>query len=220
MSLFSLFWFISALYHIETVSSSSDLLLSLSPLYHWEYDLSLSRNTNDTLLICSNNAIITFIMPTSGSRSTILSSITSLRSLNSCYWRLIVVYSSTSSVVDQLQIYPPIQLSRFSMSFENDPRIFYLPFQRKSLFNYGGSSRNAAIRHCQTEWIGFLDDDDEISPDYLMILKEELKYHPNISAILFRMSCENCYANIIPPYPYPSLIPGYSGRESRIFISV
>lgn len=179
----------------------------------WEYDLSHSRNSNQTLNECSKQAIITFIMPTSGDRSSIQSAVSSLLSLSSCYWRLIIVYSTTtaSSSPSQLETCPPLQLSRYSEHFEKDPRIFYLPYQRKSLFNYGGNSRNAAFEHSSTEWIGFVDDDDELSSDYLTILTDESRLHSNISVMLFRMSCEACYKTVIPPIPYPALLPGYVG---------
>jgi hypothetical protein len=180
----------------------------------WQYDLQESRQQNHTLVECSNSAKITFIMPSSGSRSSIKRAIHSLLLLNSCEWQLIVVYSTLQAVDDQLEIYPPIQVSRFSEGFENDPRIFYLPAQRPSLFNYGGISRNAAMRHATTEWVAFLDDDDEVSPDYLTLLERETQAHPSISVILFRMSCHTCYAEIIPPVPYSALLPGYVGPSS------
>jgi glycosyltransferase involved in cell wall biosynthesis len=115
---------------------------------------------------------------------------------------------------DQLQIYPPFQLSRFSQSFENDPRIFYLPYQRLSLFNFGGSSRNAAMKHVTTEWIAYLDDDDEISPDYLSLHRKESQLHPSVSVILFRMACQTCFEKIIPPVPYPALVLNYVGPHN------
>jgi hypothetical protein len=176
------------------------------------YDLQESRQSNHKLVECTNTAKITFIMPSSGSRSSIKTAIRSLQLLNSCEWKLIVVYSTLEALDDQLEIYPPLQMSRFSQGFEDDPRVFYLPAQRPSLFNYGGISRNAAMRHATTEWIAFLDDDDELSSDYLTFLEQESQAHPSISVILFRMSCNTCYAEIIPPVPYPALLPGYVGQ--------
>jgi hypothetical protein len=196
----------SHLYGITAITSNKKLV---SP---WEYNPSLLRNLNQTLVDCSKNAIITFIMPTSGSRSSIQSSVSSLLSLSSCYWRLIIVYSTSFSSPSELETCPPIQLSRYSQHFEKDPRIFYLPYQRKSLFNYGGNSRNAAFKHATTEWIGFVDDDDELSSDYLTILAEESQAHSKVSVVLFRMSCDACYAKVIPPIPYSALLPGYVGE--------
>lgn len=121
------------------------------------------------------------------------------------------MYSTAIPREDKLEIYPPIQLSRFSQTFENDPHVFYLPFHRKSVFNYGGSSRNAAFKHVTTEWIAFLDDDDRVSRDYLTVLEKEIQEYPNISVVLFRMSCRTCFAPVIPPYPYPALRQNYAG---------
>jgi hypothetical protein len=203
--------FFSHLYGLSARSSNEKSSSS------WEFDLSISRISNHTLVDCSKNAIITFIMPSSGSRSSIQASVSSLLSLSSCYWRLIIVYSISITSSDRLETYPPIQLSRYSQQFERDPRIFYLPYQRKSLYNYGGNSRNAAFKHSTTEWIGFVDDDDELSSEYLTILTEESHLHPDISVVLFRMSCDTCYAEIIPPINYPNLLPGYVGESSLSF---
>jgi hypothetical protein len=187
------------------------LMVSEGYNFSWEYDLQTARQSNQQLIECSKSAFVTFIMPSSGSRSSIKTSIQSLIEMTSCEWKLIVVYSTIHDMGDHLEDYPPIQLSRFSQNFEHDPRIFYLPYQRLSLFNYGGSSRNAAMKHVTTEWIAFLDDDDEVSSDYLTVCRRESELHPTVSILLFRMSCETCFAKIIPPFPYPDLVPDYVG---------
>jgi hypothetical protein len=193
------------------------LLLPLLASAKYEFDLHAARQSNQKLVQCSKSAFVTFIMPSSASRASITTSIHSLIGMTSCEWRLIVVYSTISYMGDDnLEDDPPIQLSRYTQSFENDPRIFYLPYQRLSLFNYGGSSRNAAMRHVTTEWIAFLDDDDEVSSDYLTVCRRESQLHPSVSVILFRMSCASCFATVIPPVPYPALVLNYVGQ---LFIS-
>jgi hypothetical protein len=217
----------------------------------WIYQLDLSRQEKTHLVECEMKAQITFIMPSSGSRSTIESSVNSILQQTLCQWKLIIVYSTFQNPNHDLrveknwkeeeegeeeeedeedkkdkegkkekrvnphphglEIYPPIQLSRYSQSFESDPRIFYLPFPRQSLFNYGGSSRNIAMKYITTDWVAYLDDDDEISEDYLTIFQNETLSHPKISVILFRMSCQTCFVQVIPPVPYPALIPNYVG---------
>jgi hypothetical protein len=187
-------------------------LTSSALIQSWEYDLQTARQSNPHLVNCSSAAFVTFIMPSSGSRSSIKSSIRSLIEMASCEWRLIVVYSTIHAMGgDSLESYPPIHLSRYSQGFENDPRIFYLPYQRLSLFNYGGSSRNAAMKYVTTDWIAFLDDDDEVSSDYLTVCRREAELHPAISVMVFRMTCERCYEKILPPFPYPALVPDYVG---------
>jgi hypothetical protein len=189
------------------------LLLPLLASAKYEFNLHAARQSNQQLVQCSKSAFVTFIMPSSASRGSITTSIHSLIGMTSCEWRLIVVYSTISFMGDDtLEDYPPIQLSRYAQSFENDPRIFYLSYQRLSLFNYGGSSRNAAMKHVTTEWIAFLDDDDEVSSDYLTVCRRESQLHPSVSVILFRMSCASCFATVIPPVPYPALVQNYVGQ--------
>lgn len=221
LSLLFELWRACSLFFLSLFSGASEHALDkkLAPLTAtpspWEYDLTQARSANQTLNECSKNAIITFIMPSSGSRSSIEASVSSLLALSSCHWRLIIVYSTATASPSQLETCPPMQLSRYSQAFERDPRIFYLPYQRKSMFNYGGNSRNAAFKHSTTEWIGFVDDDDQLSPDYLTILAEESRLHANVSVVLFRMSCRSCFQQVIPPVPYPALKPNYAGGLSQ-----
>jgi glycosyltransferase involved in cell wall biosynthesis len=180
------FLVVMSLWRTAVLSLSLLLFVSGNPL----------RDSNATLVSCSKNAQITFLMPTSGTRSSIQGAIGSLLAMKTCEWRLIVVYSTTAAVKDHLEDFPSLQLGRFSQSFENDPRIFYLPYQRLSSFNFGGSSRNAAMKHVTTEWISFLDDDDALSADFLTVFRNDTHSYRFISVILYRLARGG---GIIPP---------------------
>lgn len=59
-----------------------------------------------------------------------------------------------------------------------------------------GLTRNFAIRHVTTPWIGFLDDDDTVTPDYVQRFEEE---RGGCDVIIFRM--EHPQFGLIPKIP-------------------
>ena len=62
--------------------------------------------------------------------------------------------------------------------------------------------RNSAIKLSTTEWVGFVDDDDTITIDYVANLKKELLVS-NYDCVIFRMqynsNCGNQKGTILPP---------------------
>lgn len=46
--------------------------------------------------------------------------------------------------------------------------------------------RNGLIKHANTEWVSFLDDDDTVTSDYVERLREEIENHPEADLIVFR----------------------------------
>jgi hypothetical protein len=61
-----------------------------------------------------------------------------------------------------------------------------------------GLVRNIGMQHVSnTRWVGFVDDDDTLSPDYINNLKIEDDLNNNISVCVFRMIDIN--NNILPP---------------------
>lgn len=70
--------------------------------------------------------------------------------------------------------------------------------------NSAGLIRNAGIKLVTTEWVGFVDDDDIITPHYISHMKDEIAMHHDVECIIFRMIYP---ANEIPilymiPPPY------------------
>ena len=134
------------------------------------------------------NTFITFIIPTIG-RNTLIDSINSLLNQDDIYWNAVIIF-------DGIDINPLI----------NDKRIKYISIPKSGIEyikNSSGLVRNYGINYInnniETEWIGFLDDDDTISKDYISRLKEEIEHNNHIEICIFRM----CYSN---GYILPSAI--------------
>ncbi len=118
--------------------------------------------------------IITFIIP-SLNRKTIERTINSLLSQSNPKWKCIIVYDGVVGT-----------------KFKDD-RIKILKIEKTGLIgSYNGQSglvRNEGIKLCNnTEWIGFLDDDDTIHPDYV---KKLFKSYSNYDFVVWRMRYKN-----------------------------
>jgi glycosyltransferase involved in cell wall biosynthesis len=120
--------------------------------------------------------IITFILPTLG-RNTLLNSLSSLYNLNNKNWNAIIIFDGIKN------------------NFEiNDKRIKIIEIEKsgkEDIKNSAGLVRNIGFSYVDTEWIGFLDDDDYLSPNYIDYLINEITYFPKIDACIFRMGYEN-----------------------------
>lgn len=117
---------------------------------------------------------ITFIIPTIN-RDSLSSAINSIKNQTSSNWKIIVAGDG----------FVPMELKQ-----ENaDNRILFIASPRKQS---AGEVRNWASKFVMTEWVGFLDDDDELYPEYVSKWNE-LK---NLSdVIIFKM--EN-YGDLVP----------------------
>jgi len=105
---------------------------------------------------------ITFIIP-SLARSTLSRTIDSLLNQTNKSWKCIVIYDGVDG--------PKFKDHRV--------QTFRIPKTGNDTKQMGESGlvRNFGILNCETEWIGFLDDDDTIHPDYVETLfKKYLKY--------------------------------------------
>jgi len=70
----------------------------------------------------------------------------------------------------------------------------------------GESLRDSGVTN---SWIGFVDDDDTISPDYITKFKEELNLKPELGVIVFRMVQNQ--NTVLPPINATDLIRGKVG---------
>jgi glycosyltransferase involved in cell wall biosynthesis len=122
--------------------------------------------------------IITFVIP-SINRSTLQNSINSLLNQTNPNWKCIVVYDG---------IVGPI--------FEDD-RILTITIDKTGVntnkLGESGLVRNEGIKLCNTEWIGFLDDDDTLHQDYVKTLNDK---YSNYDFVVWRM--KNTDGLIIP----------------------
>ena len=119
---------------------------------------------------------ITFIIPTLG-RKTLIDSIESLRNQNISDWKAIIVFDGIPSNI-----------------LLDDENIKIIEIEKCGIKNSAGFVRNEGIKRCEnTEWIGFLDDDDTLSSDYIEKLKLEINLNNKIDVCIFRMGYENGY---------------------------
>jgi glycosyltransferase involved in cell wall biosynthesis len=123
---------------------------------------------------------ITFIIP-SLNRPTLKRTMESLIQQSNPSWRAIVVYDGVDGE-----------------SFD-DGRVKTIKIDKTGLVgpNNGQSGlvRNEGIKLVDTEWIGFLDDDDTINKDYVKTLFEK---YSNNDFVVWRMTYEN--GLVLPPF--------------------
>jgi glycosyltransferase involved in cell wall biosynthesis len=118
--------------------------------------------------------MITFVIPTIG-RESLPQTLESLIKQSVPDWKAVVVFDG---------IEPSIQIV--------DPRISVARVQKTgwledNLNGRGGYVRNAGIKLADTEWIGFVDDDDALDPTYIEALKAALAQDPIAEVVIFRM---------------------------------
>lgn len=118
--------------------------------------------------------IITFIIPSIG-RETLKNTVQSLQNLKNPNWLCIIIFDGIKQNIT-------IDDNRFTI-YETE---------KKGEKNYGGYVRNLALqKNIQTNWVGFVDDDDTISNKYIDYLLEESNKYENVDVIIFRMMYEN-----------------------------
>jgi glycosyltransferase involved in cell wall biosynthesis len=125
------------------------------------------------------NSKITFIIP-SLSRLTLIQTVNSLLNQSSDLWKCIIIYDG----VDGIDF--------------NDDRIKTLKIEKTGLIGpangQSGLVRNVGINMVDTEWIGFLDDDDTIHSDYVRTL---IDTYQDYDFVVWRMKYPN--GTVLPP---------------------
>lgn len=132
--------------------------------------------------LSNNNPLITFVMP-SINRPNINITIQSLLNQTIPNWNLVIVFDN----IDNSLINIPL-----------DPRITYINLKKKygaKGINHGnaGLVRNHAYKLIKSEWIGYIDDDDSLSEEYIYDLLKEIELKNDIECVLFRSL--NTYTN-------------------------
>jgi glycosyltransferase involved in cell wall biosynthesis len=117
--------------------------------------------------------IITFIIPTIG-RETLSRTVQSLLNQTNKNWKCIIVYDG-------------IEPHKFE-----DGRILVIKSEKMGGFGQhhgnAGLVRNEGIKLVTTEWIGFVDDDDTIHPQYVETLENNYREY---DLVIWRMKYEN-----------------------------
>lgn len=117
--------------------------------------------------------IITFIIP-SLNRPTILRTVDSLLNQTNPNWKAIILYDGVDGTEFNNEKIKTIRLPKKGLMGPNNGQ--------------SGLVRNEGIKIADTEWIGFLDDDDTIHPNYVQTLSE--KYQKN-DFVVWRMKYLN-----------------------------
>lgn len=144
----------------------------------------------------SREESITFITPTIG-RPSLINTIKSVVNQTCTNWKYIVVF-------DGIEIAP-----EFTELIGSDSRISIISIPKTGRRNYAGTVRNIGIEQATTEWIGFVDDDDMISPFYVERMNYYIKQYPDMKCIIYRYIDYN--NNILPPIKYKNFKKGYVG---------
>lgn len=131
-------------------------------------------------MLNDNKKEITFIIP-SLNRPSLENSIDSLIKQSNPNWRCIVIYDG-------------VEGPNFG-----DERIKTIKVDKLGLIGpangQSGLVRNKGIEMCETEWVGFLDDDDTINKDYVKTLFE--RYH-KYDFVVWRM--KSIDGMVLPPF--------------------
>ena len=128
----------------------------------------ISNNNNNDKDKMDKNAFITFIIPSTG-RSSLLRTVFSLAALKITNWKAIVI-------LDNATLPSPWIIT--------DNRIRYLKVLKQDSV---GMVRNIGMKVADTEWVGFLDDDDTLSMHTLNHFEEEISLNKDIDCIIFRL---------------------------------
>lgn len=144
---------------------------------------SIKKNINENE---HDSVFITFIIPTIG-RESLIYTIESLYNLKIEDWKAIIIFDgfnddSLYKKIIEIDIYKKIKIINSDIKIGNI-----------SERNSAGLVRNIGIKAIdfKTEWVGFVDDDDTISPYYINNLKDEILIRSNIEVCIFRMMYEN-----------------------------
>lgn len=134
------------------------------------------------------DALITFIIPTIN-RNTLTRALLSLQNQIITNWKAIIVFDGCKPTDTQL------------LKLLSNDRFLYISVNKigvlkNIIHGAAGFVRNIGMELVKTPWIGFLDDDDYLLPNYTQYLLEEIEINPLVDLILFRMIDNNI---IIPP---------------------
>ena len=117
---------------------------------------------------------ITFIIPSIG-RETLSRTIKSLENQTISNWKAIIVFDGVKSTISN-----------------TDDRITVMEISKTGVNgNNAGNVRNVALKQAHTKWVGFVDDDDTLSEDYVECLFKNTNIFKDVNTFIFRMYCPN-----------------------------
>jgi len=132
------------------------------------------------------NYLITFIVPTIG-RISLLQTLESIESQTIDKWKAIIVFDNVE----------PSQEIKTKLDSNKLFSYIVLPHKLGQRRNNAGMVRNIGIHMATTEWVGFVDDDDSLMPNYVERVTKEISECPAVDCIIFRMLYQTY---VIPHY--------------------
>ena len=156
-----------------------------------------------------SDAFITFIIPTLD-RVTLFRTLTSIRQQTNQRWKAIVIFDGCAPTDESLLL------------LLQDTRFLYISIKKHGVVSsnqsgQAGQIRNIGMSMVTTPWIGFVDDDDTILPNYIEKLIEESSTLSNADLISFRMIDTD---QLIPPPFCQSILPNQIGISFAIKTSL
>lgn len=148
----------------------------------------------------SDRPFVSFVVPTMG-RPTLLRTINSLVAQKDGDYEAIIVPD-------------PAHTSRKPVRQLADTRFSYIKAPR-SAAGSAGLLRNEGIRHATGRWIAFVDDDDRITPEYVVHLKEHVADEPTADVVIFRMADPRL--GILPDADAPEIKLGKVGISFAVY---
>ena len=133
--------------------------------------------------------IITFIIPSIG-RNTLFDSINSLMNQTSDNWKAIIIFDGCKNILNKDDI--------------NNKFIIHEIDKTNCVINQASDVRNFGLQFVTSKWVGFLDDDDTISTDYVEYFFKQKNIF-NFDLFIYRMI--NKDLKIFPSLLSKDLIP-------------
>ena len=154
------------------------------------------------------DAFITFIVPTVN-RATLFRTLASIRQQTNQRWKAIVIFDGCAPTDESI------------LGLLNDTRILYVSIKKHGVLSskqlgqagQAGQIRNIGMSMVTTPWIGFVDDDDVILPNYIEKLMEESSTLSNADLISFRMID---IEQLVPPPFCQGILPNQIGISFAI----
>lgn len=134
--------------------------------------------------------MITFIIPSIN--NTLQRSVDSLINQTDDDWKCIIVYDGVKGKKFQDSRIKPLFIEKTGIEGKNNGE--------------AGLVRNVGIMKCDTEWIGFLDDDDTLDKDYVKTLKDK---YLDYDVVIWRMLYKD--GRVIPRFGNNKLVFGNVG---------
>jgi hypothetical protein len=156
-----------------------------------------------------SDAFITFIVPTV-ERATLFRTLTSIRQQTNSRWKAIVIFDGCAPMEESV------------LGLLQDTRFLYVTIKKQGVLSsnqhgQAGHIRNIGMSMVTTPWIGFVDDDDVILPNYIEKLIEESSALSNADLISFRMIDAD---HLVPPPLCQSILPNQIGISFAIKTSL